>query len=141
MIPSDPVLRPAAWSTVAFAFGSAVAISSEGAAALVAIFDLVLFALACLVFARTLVAAAQRSRTEELTVASIWLLSGQPKEMQRWLLGCLGVQVAVALVAAGLRPYTSVAFGILAPTFGLALCGLWAVRSGTFPPRASGRTN
>ncbi|MEA3054857.1 MAG: hypothetical protein QOD30_289, partial [Actinomycetota bacterium] len=50
-------------------------------------------------------------------------------------------QVVIALVAAGLRPYTAVAFGVLVPTLGLALCGLWAVRSGSFPPRASGTTD
>jgi hypothetical protein len=140
-MPTDPVVKPAVWSTVVFAVGSAVAVASEGAAAFVAIFDLVLFALGCLVFVRTLLGAAQRSRTEELSIAGIWLLSGQPREIQRWLLGCLGAQLLIALVAAGLRPYTSVAFGVLVPTFGLSLCGLWAVRSGTFPPRASGRTN
>ena len=74
-------------------------------------------------------------------VRSHWLLAGQPREPQRWLLGCLAAQVVIALVAAALRPYTAVAFGVLVPTFGLGLCGLWAVRSGTFPPRASGTTN
>jgi hypothetical protein len=140
-MPSDPVVKPAVWSTVAFAVGSAVAVSSNDAAAFVAIFDLVLFALGCLVFARTFITAAQRSRTEELSVAGIWFLSGQPDEVRRWLLGCLAVQVAIALGAAALRPYTSVAFGVLVPTFGLALCGLWAVRSGSFPPRRPGATN
>jgi hypothetical protein len=41
----------------------------------------------------------------------------------------------ISFVAAGLRPYTAVAFGVLVPMFGLGLTGLWAVRSGTFPPR------
>jgi len=140
-MPADPVVRPAVWSTVAFAVASVVAVSSDGGASIVAIFDLVLFVLGCLVFARTLLTAAQRSRTDELSVAGIWMLAGQPKEFQRWLLGCLAAQVVIALVAAGMRPYTPVAFGVLVPTFGLALCGLWAVRSGTFPPRASGTTN
>ena len=76
-----------------------------------------------------------------LDIAGIWLLAGQPKDIQRWLLGCLAAQVVIALAAAGLRPYTAVAFGVLVPTLGLALCGLWAVRSGTFPPRASGTTD
>ncbi|MEN3271698.1 MAG: hypothetical protein V7636_459 [Actinomycetota bacterium] len=140
-MPTDPVVRPAVWSTVAFAVASAVAVASNDGAGIVAIFDLVLFALGCLVFARTLLTAAQRSRTEELSVAGIWLLAGQRKDIQRWLLGCLAAQVVIALAAAGLRPYTAVAFGVLVPTLGLALCGLWAVRSGTFPPRASGTTD
>ena len=140
-MPDDPVVKPAVWTTVFFVIGSALAVASEGAAAFMVIFDLLIFALGCLVFARTLLTAAQRSRTEELSVAGIWLLAGQRREIQQWLLGCLGVQVVVALVAAGARPYTPVAFGVLVPTFGLSLCGLWAVRSGSFPPRAPGRTD
>lgn len=140
-MPTDPVVRPAVWSTVAFAVASIAAVGSGTAANIVAIFDLILFALGCLVFVRTFLTAAQRSRTEELSVAGIWLLAGQPKPIQRWLLGCLAAQVVIALVAAGLRPYTAVAFGVLVPTLGLALCGLWAVRSGTFPPRSSGTTD
>jgi hypothetical protein len=140
-MPTDPVVRPAVWSTVAFALASVVAVSSDEGASIVAIFDLILFALGCLVFARTLLTAAQRSRTEELSVAGIWMLAGQPKDIQRWLLGCLAAQVAIALVAAAMRPYTAVAFGVLVPTFGLGLCGLWAVRSGTFPPRSPGTTD
>jgi len=140
-MPADPVIKPAVWSTVAFAVCSAIAVASNEAAGFVAVFDLVLFALGCLVFARTLLTAAKRSRSEELSVASIWLLTGQAREPQRWLLGCLAAQVVIALVAAAMRPYTAVAFGVLVPTFGLGLCGLWAVRSGTFPPRASGTTD
>jgi len=140
-MPADPVVRPAVWSTVAFAVASAIAVASARAAAFIAIFDLILFVLGCLVFARTLLTAAQRSRTEELSVAGIWMLAGQPRPIQRWLLGCLAAQVVIALVAAAMRPYSSVAFGVLVPTLGLGLCGLWAVRSGTFPPRSSGTTN
>ena len=140
-MPSDPVVKPAVWSTVAFAAGSTLAVSSEAAAVFVAVFDLVLFTLGCVVFVRTLVLAAARSRSDELSVAGIWLLTGAPKDIRLWLLGCLAAQVVVALAAAGMRPYTVVAFGVLVTTFGLALCGLWAVRSGTFPPRSSGATN
>ncbi|MEA3054789.1 MAG: hypothetical protein QOD30_221, partial [Actinomycetota bacterium] len=82
-MPADPVVRPAVWSTVAFAVASIAAVGSGTAANVVAIFDLVLFALGCLVFARTFLTAAQRSRTEELSVAGIWLLAGQPKQIQR----------------------------------------------------------
>jgi hypothetical protein len=45
------------------------------------------------------------------------------------------VQVVVAVVAAALRPFTELAFGTLAPTLGLALCGWWAVRHGLFEER------
>jgi hypothetical protein len=130
------VVKPAVWGTVAFAIASAIAVANEDAASLVAVFDLILFALGLLAFLRTLLSAAQRSRTEELSVAGIWFLNGSaPKDVQWWLLGCLAAQLVISFVAAGLRPYTAVAFGVLVPMFGLGLTGLWAVRSGTFPPR------
>jgi hypothetical protein len=57
--------------------------------------------------------------------------------VQRHLLGSLGVQIVVAVVAAALDPFTPLAFGTLVPTLGLALCGLWAVRHGMFPGRSA----
>ena len=41
----------------------------------------------------------------------------------------------IAVVAAATRPFTSVAFAVLAPLWGLGLAGLWAARYGTFPAR------
>jgi hypothetical protein len=43
--------------------------------------------------------------------------------------------VVVAFAAAALRPFTSLAFGILVPMWGLALAGVWGARHGTFGPR------
>jgi len=142
-MPDDPVVRPAVWATVLFLVTSLVAVVAGGvAAAVMAGFDLVLFALGALAFVRTLLVAAERSRTEQLSVAGIWFLSGSaPKDVRAWLLGALGAQVVIALVAASLRPYSAVAFGILVPMFGLGMCGLWAARSGTFPPRPSRKAN
>lgn len=140
-MPVDPVVRPAVWGTVAFTVAASMAAADAGIAGGVAVFDFVLFGLGCLAFARTLLGAALRSRTEELSVAGIWLLAGAPRPIRVWLLGCLAIQVVVALVTASVRPYTSLAFGVLVPMFGLGLSGLWAVRSGSFPPRSAGRTN
>jgi hypothetical protein len=139
---NDPIVKPAVWGTVAFTFAACTAVAAEGVvAAWVAAFDLVLFALGCLAFVRTLFVAADRSRAEELSVAGIWFLAGAPPVVRRWLLGCFAAQVVVALGTASLRPYTALAFGVLVPMFGLGLNGLWAVRSGSFPPRAVGRTD
>jgi len=142
-MPDDAVVKPAVWGTVAFTATSIAAVASDGVVAGgAAVFALVLFGLGTLAFVRTLLVAAQRSRTEELSVAGIWFLSGSaPPPIRTWLLGCLAVQVVVALVAASLRPYSVVAFGVLVPMYGLGLCGLWGARSGTFPPRAPGRTD
>ena len=37
------------------------------------------------------------------------------------------------VAAASIRPFTAVAFGILAPMLGLGLMGLWGARHGRFP--------
>jgi len=66
-----------------------------------------------------------------------WLSGSTPTPVRRALLGLFWVQVVVAIVAAIAQSDTVMAFGVLVPTFGLGLAGLWAARSGTFPPRAS----
>ena len=58
-----------------------------------------------------------------------------PKPVRRSLLGSLAVEIAVAVAGAALHPNTSLAFGILAPVYGLSLAGLWGARHGTFPKR------
>ena len=45
------------------------------------------------------------------------------------------VEVVAVVAAASIRPYSEVAFGILAPMFGLGLMGMWGGRYGAFPPR------
>jgi hypothetical protein len=141
VVPSDPVVRRAVWGTVAFAFVAAIgAAAGDGVTLFVVVFDLILFGLGCLAFLRTFFTAAERSRTEELSVAGIWFLVGAPRPIRFWLLGTFVVQLVVALVTAGIRPEPG-AFGVLVPVYGLGLCGLWAVRSGSFPPRPAGRTN
>jgi hypothetical protein len=135
--PDDAIVRPAVWGTVAFTVAASLAAATPDVMAVpVAIFDLILFALGILLFVRTLLVAAERSRREELSVAGIWFLSGSaPPPIRRWLLGAMAVQVVVAFATAAIRPFTALAFGILVPMFGLGLCGLWGARHGTFPPR------
>ena len=132
----DPVVKPAVWGTAAFVVAAVVGIAAPDPLAVsIAVFDLLLFALGTLAFLRTLLTAAQRSREEELSVAGIWFLQGSaPKDVQTRLLGALAVQVVVGIGTAIARP-DPLAFGTLVPVFGLGLTGLWAVRSGTFPPR------
>ncbi|MGQ0617030.1 MAG: hypothetical protein ACT4PW_08555 [Acidimicrobiia bacterium] len=98
-----------------------------------------LFVAGSAAFVWAFVLALRRSRTDQIGVSSLFLLSGSaPSTVRRRLLGALGAQTVVALAAASARPYTAVAFGILAPTFGLGLGGLWAAQHGTFPPRPAG---
>jgi hypothetical protein len=99
-----------------------------------------LFVVGLVVFIWAYVAAISRSRTDEIAVSSLYLLStSAPRRVQVQLLGSLTTQVVVALFTAGARLHTTLAFGALVPLFGVALAGLWAARHGTFPPRVAER--
>jgi len=105
-------------------------------AALAAAVAFALFAAGCVVFVWAYAVAVARSRTDEISVVGLYLLSGSaPRPVRMRLLGAVGVQSAVALATASARPYTIAAAGILVPVYGLGLCGLWAAKHGTFPPR------
>ena len=81
-----------------------------------------------------------RSRTDELNVIGIYFLAGAaPREVRVRLLGALVAQSVVVVAAAAVRPFTAVAFGVLAPMLGLGLTGLWGARFGTFPTREDRR--
>lgn len=123
--------------------GTLVFLATAGLATALAPADLVALVVALTMFAAGSAAftvafavAVRRSRTEEIVVPSLFFLQGSaPTPVKRLLLGALAAQVVVAFVTAGIRPNTSLAFGILAPMYGLGLIGLWAARHGTFPLR------
>lgn len=135
-----PALERCSWAlTAAFVVtATAAAIAPDPLAGPVAVFDLALFLAGCGVFVWTLLQAARRSRTEELSVGGLWLLTGAPAPVRRSLSGALAVQVVTAFATAAARPYTPLAFGTLVPVLGLGLCGLWAVSRAPFPPRVGG---
>jgi hypothetical protein len=91
----------------------------------------------CVVFIAAFLRAVSRSRTDEITVAMLFLLmgNGTPAPVRRRLFASLALEVSVAVAAATARPFTSQAAGVLAPMWGLSLCGLWAARHGHFEPR------
>ncbi len=98
--------------------------------------SVVLLLLGMAAFAWSFVVAAGRSRTELLSVAGLYLLSeGAPPSVRRHLMGAEVVQVVSCLTAASIRPFTPVAFGILAPVYGLGVAGVWSARHGRFRPR------
>jgi hypothetical protein len=78
-----------------------------------------------------------RSRTDLITVPGLFFLSGDvaPPSTRLALRVATVVEVVAVVAAASIRPYTEVAFGILAPMFGLGLMGMWGGRYGTFPDR------
>ena len=98
---------------------------------------LVLFALGCVAFLLAYARAIQRSRHDEIAVASLFLLAGPavPGPVKAKLGGLLAIQVVVALATALIRSFSPLAFGVLVPVFGVGLNGLWAARHGAFPPR------
>jgi len=96
-----------------------------------------LFGGGCVLFGAAFLRAVRRSRTDDITVAMLFFLmgGGTPRPVRRLLLASLAVEVVAAVAAAAARPFTSQATGVLAPMWGLSLCGLWAARHGRFEPR------
>lgn len=81
-------------------------------------------------------AGVSRSRTEVVSVASLFLLLGSvPKAIAREFHVLTLVQVVTGVATASMALFTSVAFGILVPMLGLGISALWAAWFGTFPPR------
>ena len=134
----DPSIRAALVGTAVFTVVAVAAAALPDQLAVVAVVvDLVLFAAGIVAFVAALLKAADRSRTEAVTLAGVFWLSGTaPQEARRPLLGALAVEVAVALVTAGVRPFTGLAFGVLVPVYALGLTGLWGARHGTFAARS-----
>jgi hypothetical protein len=133
----DPLVRASLIGTAVFVVVAvAAAVVPDSLAGVAVVVDLALFAAGCVAFVMTLLRAAARSRTDEISLSGLWWLTGTaPAPVRRALLGAFGVQVVVALATASARPFTGLAFGILVPTYGLGLAGLWAARRGSFPSR------
>ena len=98
--------------------------------------SLVFFALGCAVFLWAFVVVAERSRTEELSVAGAFMLAEGVDRRHRFIFWSqLGVQTLAALIAAGVRLYSPTAFGILVPVFGLGMMSLWGAKHAQFPAK------
>ena len=134
---NDPIVRASWAGTAVFSVTAAAgAIAPHPLSGLSFAVAVSLFVIGCVVFLRSLIVAAGRSRTESIDVAGLYLLTGDvAPQVRGQLLGSLIVQAVVAFTTAAVRPYTILAAGVLAPVYGLGLCGLWAARFGKFPPR------
>lgn len=125
--------------------GTGVLVATSAAAALVpdtfgslhAVLSCILFAVGTAALLWAYARGITRSRTDDVTLAGLFFLSGDaaPDEVRRPLRIALVVEVVAVVVAASVRPYTVVAFGILAPMFGIGLMGAWGARHGRFGPR------
>lgn len=106
---------------------------------------LVLFAIGVASFIWGYFTAAQRSRYDNISVASLYFLAGHVStaRVSRLMNGCLIVQGLCGLVTALARTSTdgragsTLAFGVLVPLYGLGLNGLWCSRNGSFSPLES----
>ena len=78
-----------------------------------------------------------RSREDAVSIPGLFFLSGgaAPPDVRRPFLIALAAEVVAVVTAAAIRPYTEVAFGILAPMFAMGLMSTWAGRHGRFPAR------
>lgn len=102
----------------------------------IAVVSLGLLAIGCWAMLWAFQRTLQRSRYELIGVGGLYFLAGcAPRSVRFSMMAALALEVAVALAAASVRPFTASAFGILVPVYALGLSGAWGARHGTFPPR------
>jgi hypothetical protein len=104
-----------------------------------AILSCALFAIGTGGFLWAYALGVSRSRVDVVSIPGLFFLAGDaaPVEVRRPFRIALAVEVVVVVVAASIRPYTEVAFGVLAPMFAMGLMGAWGGRYGRFPARTS----
>ena len=130
------IIRASWIGTIALAVTSTAAAITEAARGVAVIVDLLLFVGGIVAFLWAYAIAVGRSRTDEIGIGGLYFLQASaPKPVQRHLLGSLAVEVVIAIATAAAKPFTSVAFAVLAPMWGLGLAGLWAAKHGNFATR------
>jgi hypothetical protein len=134
----DRIVRADVWATGVFTVVSVGAAAWSGLLWPAVAVDVVLFAAGCAVFLYAYLRGIGRSREEAVTLAGLFFLAEgvAPRPIARALRLLLAVQVVVAVATAAARPFSSLAFGVLAPMFGLAMLALWGAVHGRYPPRA-----
>jgi hypothetical protein len=136
-VPGAGLIRVSDVATIVFTVVAVVsAVFLDHLNALVVAVSLLLFVAGCVTFLWAYAIAVNRSRTDAIGIGGLYFLQGSaPLAVQIRLLGALTIQVVVAVVTAAVHPFTSQAFAVLAPMFGLGLTGLWGARYGKFGPR------
>ena len=133
----DAEVRAAVVGTSLFSASAIAAVVERGVRPAATVVALGLFTVGIGLFFWAYAIAVGRSRTDAIGIGGLFFLSEcAPKAVQRSLMASLAVQVAIGITTAALRPYTSSAFGVLAPIAGLGLAGLWGARHGAFPGNA-----
>jgi len=138
-LPGARLIRTSDVVTVAFSVVAvASALALDRLKGLIVVVSLVLFAVGCVTFLWAFAIAVNRSRTDAIGIGGLFFLQDSaPRPVQVRLLGALAVQVVVAVATAAVHPFTSQAFAVLAPMFGLGMAGLWGARYGHFEPRTT----
>lgn len=110
--------------------------SSDAVRNVVAVGCAVVFVVGAALFSWAFMVAAGRSRSEQVTVAGAFFLAGSiGTEDRRWAFGFLIAQSLIGLAGAAADPYTTMAFGILVPMFGLAIIAFLGSAHGAFHQR------
>jgi hypothetical protein len=142
--PGAAIVRADLAGTALFLVSGAIGSLVTGARVATVIVSVALFALGCVAFVISFLRAAERSRRDEIGVANLYLLTGEtaPPSVKRTMSAALAVQIvaclafgAIGFSGLGTDEVNPMAFGILVPTFGLGLNGMWAARHGRFGPR------
>ncbi|MEJ7582774.1 MAG: hypothetical protein WKF43_01560 [Acidimicrobiales bacterium] len=136
------LLRVSDVATVVFVVAAvASALFLEQLKLVAVVVSLTLFVLGCGAFLWALAIAVDRSRRDAIGIGGLFFLQGSaPRAIQVRLIGALAVQTVVAVATAAVHPFTSQAFVILAPLFGIGAAGLWGARHGRFGPRTDRAT-
>ena len=133
--------------TAIFVVAMAIAVplrNHRAGQALIVVVSMVLFAAGVVTTLWSYATALERSRTDEVGVTNLYLLSGTiaPAPVRNTMWGCLGTQIVVAIAGATIGVVgldegrlNALAFGVLVPMFGIGANGLWAARHGTYEPR------
>ena len=137
--PSPATILRSSWiGTATFAATAVAAVATEAARIPAVAVAAGLFMAGIGIFFWAYAIAVGRSRTDSIGIGGLFFLAGPetaPRSDKRQLLASLAAQTAIALTTAGLRPFTTLAFGVLVPLYGLALTGLYGARHGRFGRR------
>jgi hypothetical protein len=135
--PGGGLIRASWAGTAVFTLVAGIAtIDPEALGAPAVVVSIALFGAGSVAMFWAFLIAVQRSREVMIGIGGLYFGAGStPKTVQRHLMTSLGLQVAVAFTTASIRVFTSLAFGILVPVWGLGLAGLWCARHGEFAPR------
>ncbi len=108
----------------------------DGVRNVVALACCAVFIAGAALFAWAFTIAAGRSRMEDITVAGAFFLAGSvDKPERRWAFGFLTAQTVIGFAGAIADPYTTMAFGVLVPMFGLGVIAFLGSAHGAFRQR------